>query len=236
MATAAERPAAADLSGDGAAAPAGESRWPMTVVLLTYVAITVVLGVAVPESVTLSPRWLVPGLEIALLATLIAADPTQIKRRSRWMRPLEIALIVALTLLAIISDVDLIVDMIEGNAVTNSATSLMAAGALLWLGTALVFGLLYWELDSGGPLARYQQRREYPDFAFTQQINPDLARPGWRPRYVDYLALGFTTSTAFSPTDVMPMAPWAKLMMALQSLISLTVIGLVIARAVNVFT
>jgi len=203
---------------------------------LSYVAITVVLSVTVPEHETLGPRWLVPAMEIALLAALIAADPTQIKRRSKWLRPLAITLIVALTVLAVTADIQLIVDLIEGNEVTNSATSLLASGALIWLGTVLVFGLLYWELDSGGPLARYQREREFPDFAFTQQINPDLAPPGWRPRYVDYLALGFTTSTAFSPTDVMPMAPWAKLTMALQSLISLTVIGLVIARAVNVFT
>jgi hypothetical protein len=235
MATEAERSAAADVP-DGEVAPAGESRWPMTVVLLSYVAITLVLSLAVPERATMGPRWLVPGLEIALLAALIAADPTQIKRRSKWLRPLAITLIVALTVLAIVADIELIVDLIEGSEVTNSATSLLASGALIWLGTALVFGLLYWELDSGGPLARYQHRREFPDFAFTQQINPDLAPSGWRPRYVDYLALGFTTSTAFSPTDVMPMAPWAKLTMALQSLISLTVIGLVIARAVNVFT
>jgi hypothetical protein len=231
-----ERLVAADVPEGGAASLGGESRWPMTVVLLIYVAITVVLAVAVPESEILGPRWLVPALEIALLAALIAADPTQLHRRSKWLRPLAITLIVALTVLAIIADIDLIVDLIEGNEVTNSASSLLAAGALIWLGTALVFGLLYWELDSGGPLARYQRRREFPDFAFTQQINPDLAPAGWRPRYVDYLALGFTTSTAFSPTDVMPMAPWAKLSMALQSLISLTVIGLVIARAVNVFT
>jgi hypothetical protein len=96
--------------------------------------------------------------------------------------------------------------------------------------------LLYWQLDSGGPLARHQAVRQYPDFAFTQQLSPELAPPGWRPRYVDYFVLGFTTSTAFSPTDVMPMAAWAKLAMALQSLISLTVVGLVIARAVNVFS
>jgi hypothetical protein len=114
---------------------------------------------------------------------------------------------VALTVLAIIADIDLIVDLIEGNEVTNSATSLLASGALIWLGTALVFGLLYWELDSGGPLARHQRRRAYPDFAFTQQVNPDLAPTGWRPQHVDYLALGLTTSTAFSPTGVMPMAP-----------------------------
>jgi hypothetical protein len=96
--------------------------------------------------------------------------------------------------------------------------------------------LLYWELDSGGPLARYRAERPHPDFAFTQQLSPELAPPGWRPRYVDYFVLGFITSTAFSPTDVMPMAPWAKLTMATQSLISLTVVGLVIARAVNVFS
>ena len=91
-------------------------------------------------------------------------------------------------------------------------------------------------LDSGGPLARYRGEREFPDFAFTQQMSPEISPPGWRPQYVDYLILGLTTSTAFSPTDVMPMARWAKLTMALQALISLIVVGLVIARAVNVFS
>ena len=106
---------------------------------------------------------------------------------------------------------------------------------MIWLGNVLVFSLFYWLLDSGGPLARYRGDRPYPDFAFTQQMSPELAPPGWRTQYVDYLILALTTSTAFSPTDVMPMARWAKLTMALQSLISLTVVGLVIARAVNVF-
>ena len=79
-------------------------------------------------------------------------------------------------------------------------------------------------------MARHRQERRYADFAFNQRLNPgDVHRPGWRPRYVDYLVLGVTTSTAFSPTDVMPMTAWAKLSMALQSLISLTVIGLMIA-------
>ena len=126
--------------------------------------------------------------------------------------------------------------LVRGAEVTNSADSLLASGALVWIGNALVFGLLYWQLDSGGPLARHRTPRRYPDFAFTQQMSPELAPPGWRPRYVDYFILGITTSTAFSPTDVMPMAAWAKLTLALRSLISLTVIGLVIARAVNVFT
>jgi hypothetical protein len=85
-------------------------------------------------------------------------------------------------------------------------------------------------------LARYRGEHQYPDFAFSQQMSPELAPPGWRPQFVDYLILGLTTSMAFSPTDVMPMVLWAKLTMALQSLISLMVFGLVIARAVNVFS
>ena len=119
---------------------------------------------------------------------------------------------------------------------TESAGPLLASGTLIWLGNGLVFGLLYWQLDSGGPLARYRGEREYPDFAFTQQLSPELAPPGWRPQYTDYLILGLTTSTAFSPTDVLPMVRWAKLIMALQSMISLMVFGLVVARAVNVFS
>ena len=110
---------------------------------------------------------------------------------------------------------------------TNAAGSLLASGAVIWLGNVLVFSLIYWLLDSGGPLARYCGERAYPDFAFSQQLSPELAPPGWRAKYVDYLILGLTTSTAFSPTDVMPMTAWAKLTMALQSIVSLTVVGLV---------
>src|SRR5262249_15666109 len=108
--------------------------------------------------------------------------------------------------------------------------------ALIWLGNCLVFSLLYWELDSGGPRARYLREHEYPDFAFTQHQSPQLAPSDWRPRYVDYLVLGLTTNTATSPTDVLRMARWAKLVMALQSLISVLVVSFVFARAVNVFS
>jgi hypothetical protein len=208
----------------------------MAVALSCFIVLSIVLRVVEPDHPGVGPHWLVPGLEIGLLVALIAADPVRLAKRARWLRPLALTLIVALTVVVITSDGVLIVDLIKGSKVTESATSLLASGALLWLGTALVFSLLYWELDSGGPLARYERRRTYPDFAFSQHLNPELAPPGWRPRYVDYLILGLTTNTAFSPTDVMPMAAWAKLTMALQSLISLTVIGLVIARAVNVFT
>jgi hypothetical protein len=73
-----------------------------------------------------------------------------------------------------------------------------------------------------------------PQLAFPQQLNPNLNASRWRPRLIDYLYLGLTNSTAFSPTDVMPLAPWAKIVMGVQSVVSLVILGLVIARAVNV--
>jgi len=213
-----------------------EPRWPIALALSLFIVVTVVLRLVEPEREALGPDWLVPGIEIALLAALIAANPAQLAGRAKWLRPISISLIGLLAFTAMVSTVVLIVDLVEGSKVTQSATSLLASGALIWLGNALVFGLLYWDLDSGGPLARFRRERAHPDFAFSQQLNPELAPADWRPRYVDYLILGITTSTAFSPTDVMPMTAWAKLTRALQSLISRAVIGLVVARAVNAFT
>lgn len=234
MATEAQRAQSEQLTGEEPIFV--EPRWPIALALSAYIAITIVLRVVEPHRESLGPHWFVPAVEIALLGALIAADPARMHRRARWLRRVSIALVFALAVAAFVSTAILIVDLIQGGKVTQSATSLLASGALIWLGNALVFGLLYWALDSGGPLARYRGERAYPDFAFSQQLSPELAPPDWRPRYVDYAILGVTTSTAFSPTDVMPMTAWAKLTMSLQSLISLTVIGLVIARAVNVFS
>ena len=213
-----------------------EPRWPIAVTLGFFIAMSIVLRIVVPERSSLGPDWLVPAVEIGLLLVLLVADPARVSGHRRWLRRLAIALVSLLGCAALASTVKLIVDLVEGTKVTESASNLLASGAVIWLGNVLVFRLFYWLMDSGGPLARYHGERAYPDFAFTQQMSPDLAPPGWRPQYVDYLILGLTTSTAFSPTDVMPMAWWAKLTMALQSLISLTVVGLVIARAVNVFS
>jgi hypothetical protein len=213
-----------------------EPRWPVALAISFFIAVTIALRIAVPDRASLGPAWLIPGIEIAALGALVAADPAHARERRHWLRPLSIGLVVALAVAALLSTAILIADLIRGGKVTESADSLLASGALIWLGNLIVFSLLYWLLDSGGPYARYMGEREYPDFAFTQQLSPELAPPGWRPHYVDYFILGLTTSTAFSPTDVMPVSHWAKLLMAVQSVISLTVVGLVIARAVNVFS
>ena len=212
-----------------------EPRWPIVASLGFFVVVSIVLRIAVPERSSLGPVWLVPSVEIGLLLVLLAADPARVSGHRRWLRRLAIALVSLLACAALASTVELIADLVEGAKVTDSASSLLASGAVIWLGNVLVFSLFYWLLDSGGPLARYRGEHPYPDFAFTQHMSPELSPPGWRTQYADYLILALTTSTAFSPTDVMPMARWAKLTMSLQSLISLTVVGLVIARAVNVF-
>jgi hypothetical protein len=212
-----------------------EARWPVALAVTVFLATTVVLRALVPHHETVHPDWLVPALEAAMLVLLIAADPASLSRRARVLRPASIVLVFVLAGLALLATSLMIVDLIRGGPVTNSADDLLASGALIWFGNVLVFSLMYWLLDSGGPLARYRGDHPYPDFAFTQQQSPELAPPGWVPHYADYLILGLTTSTAFSPTDVLPMARWAKIAMAVQSIISLLTIGLVIARAVNVF-
>jgi hypothetical protein len=128
----------------------------------------------------------------------------------------------------------LIDDLIEGKGNTNRPADLLASGGLVWLGNNLTFALLYWLMDGGGPIAR-SRRPEPVDFAFTQHMSPELAAPGWRPLFLDYLHLGFTNATAFSPTDVMPLTHRAKYAMLVQSTVALALFGLVVARAVNAF-
>lgn len=98
----------------------------------------------------------------------------------------------------------------------------------------LVFGIWYWELDRGGPVARIDGRHRWPDFLFPQMASPELAPKDWAPQFVDYLYVSATNVMAFSPTDTMPMARWAKLMMALQAMVAVSMLALVFARAVNV--
>jgi hypothetical protein len=209
--------------------PARESRWPLLAALLVAMALPFLL----PARYTPGARWLLPVLEGALLVAALSVDPGGIDRRSVHIRRLRIAMIVVIVFGAAWATTWLAIDLVRGENVTDSAGELLAAGSLVWIDLVIAFAFLYWELDSGGPGRRAHQAPRYPDLAFPQHLNPDLARPGWRPVFVDYLYLGFTDAIAFSPTDVMPLAHWAKLTMGLESGGSLVILGLVIARAVN---
>ncbi|WP_369254409.1 hypothetical protein [Streptomyces sp. R35] len=210
--------------------PYSEARWPMAGAVLAAVVLTLVL----PDDLRLGPRWVLPLVEGLLLVALIAGDPVRISRRSAALRAVAIALVSVLICGAIWSTVRLIDDLVSGGTETNSASALLQAGGSVWASTVLAFSLLYFELDSGGAAARAHHMPPTPALAFPQHMSPELNAAHWRPRYIDYLYLGLTNSTAFSPTDVMPLAPWAKIVMAVQSLVSLLVLGLIIARAVNV--
>jgi hypothetical protein len=111
---------------------------------------------------------------------------------------------------------------------------LLLTGAVLWLVNVIVFGIWFWELDSGGPVARAERPRRAPDFQFPQDENPQLAEPGWQPAVSDYLYLALTNAIAFSPTDAMPLSRHAKVLMAVESVASVAAVLLVGARAVNV--
>jgi hypothetical protein len=219
-----------------AAVGRADSRWPPAAAVLVFVALNVGLRLWLPPEPVMSVPWLVPSIALVLLGVLVMSDPLGVDRRSQWLRRASIGLVLLLVGASLWATVILTDHLIGGAPQTNSAGYLLASGALVLVGNNLSFALLYWEFDSGGPSVRVEDVVRYAEFAFPQQINPDLAPPGWRPTFVDYLYLGFTNSTAFSPTDVMPLVPWAKSAMAVRSTVSLVVIGLVVARAVNVLT
>ncbi len=210
----------------------GEPRWHMASAVLAAMVLTILM----PDDLRLGPNWLLPLIEGGLLVALIVGDPGKIDRRTASLRRLSLGLVAVLIVGALRATVELTDHLIHGGNEVNSASALLEAGAVVWLSNILAFALLYWELDGGGSAARAHQPPDRKvDLAFPHQMSPDLAPEAWRPRFIDYLYLGFTNATAFSPTDAMPLAPWAKVAMAVQSLISLVILGLVIARAVNIF-
>jgi hypothetical protein len=209
-----------------------EARWHMAGAVLAAMLLTLLL----PSELRLGPRLLLPIIEGALLVALIVGDPGRISKRSSALRGFSIALVTVLIAQSLWSTARLIDELIVGGPHTNKPGPLLAAAGIVWVSNNIAFALLYWELDSGGAAERAHALRDHPDLAFPQQMNPDIAPADWRPRFIDYLYLAFTNATAFSPTDAMPLVPWAKIAMAVHAAISLAVLGLVVARAVNVLT
>jgi hypothetical protein len=209
----------------------GEHRWPVTASVVVAIALQMLLSDTLNKPL---PHYLLPGLEVALGIGLSIANPVRIERRGPVIRAASIALIMLITAANAVSAVLLIRAILEVLPNTASAGPLLTSGASIWATNVIAFGLWYWEFDRGGPVMRAEGIRQHPDLMFPQMASPELAPPDWQPYFVDYLYLSFTNATAFSPTDVMPLARWAKLTMAVQSAVSLAVGALVIARAVNI--
>lgn len=209
---------------------AHESRLPVASAIVVAAALQLVLA---QQFTLIHPRWLLPSLEIALLVTLVVLSPLRRTRYTPQGRYVSLLLVAIISLDNGFSAVLLDMGLINGTAGDQAAPLLASAGAI-YLTNVIAFGIWYWELDSGGPLARAAATRHYPDFLFPQMTQHHLASKNWEPRFWDYLYVSFTNATAFSPTDTMPMPRWAKGLMAVQSAIALSTTALVIARAVNI--
>lgn len=208
----------------------GELRWPVTAILL----LTVISQFTIPAEFTLGPSWLMPSVEMIMLAALVVLNPGEIRLPHLHLRWLSIALTATMTADNVVSALRLLNGLLTG-VVSNDAATLLRVGSTIWLINVVVMALWYWELDRGGASARARNVHDKPGFLFPQMTNPDFADPNWEPHFLDYFYTSFTNATAFSPTDVLPFTRWAKVLMMLQTMVSLSTVALVIARAVNTF-
>jgi uncharacterized membrane protein len=194
----------------------GEHRFPVAIVVL----IVILLQTILPKELSLSFQREISILEALLLAVLLVVAPRRIHNHHIPLRILSLGLTGVMTLSNTASAVKLIQHLINGSA--QNGNSLLLSGATIWLTNIVIFALWFWEFDRGGPGARAEALIRYPDFLFPQMQDEH------------YLYISFTNASAFSPTDVLPLTRWAKMLMLVQSVTSLLTVGLVVARAVNI--
>lgn len=207
--------------------------WESPVPAIAAVVVTMAMQLAIPKHYTIVPRWPLIVLELLLIIGLLALRAGHSNRHPLLGRSTRVALLAAITVDNTASAVLLDSDILSG-MVANQPAVLIGSGAAIFVTNVLVFGMWYWELDRGGPLARAHEGGRYPGFMFPQMANPELAPPHWAPNFIDYLYVSITNVMAFSPTDTMPLTRWAKAMMTLQALVAVSTLALVFARAVNV--
>jgi hypothetical protein len=207
-----------------------EPRWP---------AVVAAVGVgflyySLPEQLTYGPGWLL------LAVTLLLLIPAMLFHRAGWLQLNSVFAYTSLGIitLALISSLALLIQRLPAHK--DQPVELLRAAASLWVGNILVFASWYWRLDGGGPNER-DRRGVHTDGAFLfpqmmmdQSLKVQMGEQCWSPGFIDYLFLAFNTSTAFSPTDVPVLSRWAKVMMIVQSMISLATVALLAARAVNI--
>jgi hypothetical protein len=202
-----------------------EPRWPAFIAMLAAGGVYL----ALPEPLSLGPSWLLLAVIALLLVPIVVSDRRGDHKVTRILTFTANGIITVAMIASLIHLVQGIPEHLE------TPKALLRSAAALWIANILVFALWYWKLDGGGP-----QWRERPhglansSFLFPQMLDREGQNPAWAPNFVDYLFLAFNTSTAFSPTDTAVLSRWAKLGTMLQSVISLTIVALLAARAVNI--
>ena len=216
-----------------------EPRWAAFVAIVVIIAGQTWVGFSLSQTSTtdwLTPQvvWVFPVVSAVLLvASLVAYLPTHTKP-SKWLRVLSLGLIGLLVATDVASMVKLVGDVFLGLRLDPLA--LLGVGVVLWLVNVCVFALAYWELDGGGPETRSDGYADYPDLVFPQQQQDQqgLAPDDWKPTFGDYLYVSVTAATAFSPTDAMPYTRRAKFVMGSESTISIVIVAMIVARAINI--
>ena len=202
-----------------------EPRWPGAVALL----VAAVLNFFLPPELSAGPGWL--GVAVVGAFALGALMFPQ------WHERLGHATAAITTAALIHALLALIIALVEHH---GRASDLLRAALILWSMNIFVFASWYWRLDAGGP--HHRSRRAvhcggaflFPQMTLGPEVRRELGAERWRPRFIDYLFLAFNTSTAFSPADVPALSRWAKILMMIQSSISLATLAMVAARAVNI--
>ena len=225
------KPAAAPTATPVQAAR-GEHWWPVALAIV----VVAFLHVALPAKYRVNPAWVLPAVLLALLAALIIGDPGRIDRQKTWLRIGTSAVITLLTVANLLAAARLVDDILTSSKLyASNATGLLATGGVIWATNVIAFGLWYWDLDRGGAAARAHHPQANPAFIFPEMLHTQYVPAPWVPTFVDYLSLGFWTATAFSPTDISAIKPWAKLLMITEAAaVSLVIAALVIARAINI--
>lgn len=208
-----------------------ESRWPAF-----GAAVVVIAGQAwVARSLSLSPVWLFPVISAVLLVASVAVYLPPRTEPSPLMRALAVSLVSILIIANAVSLVRLVREIFVGKS-SLDPVGLLLVGIVLWVVNITVFAFVYWELDGDGPEARADGYRDFPDLVFPQQQSDQqgLAPANWKPTFPDYVYVSLTAATAFSPTDTMPYSKRVKLVMGVESTMSLAIIAMIVARAINI--
>jgi uncharacterized membrane protein len=229
MSQAASSQAASPPAGRPYPPPAAtEPFWPAQLTVLAAIAAQLLL----PARLTVGPRWLVPSFEAALLVGMFIVTPNEIEDEHPRRRRIALGLTAFVSIANIYSLAALTHYLLHH--MVNQGRALIGAGALIWITNFLIFALWYWEIDRGGPGRRSAGRDAAPDFLFPQMSDDRIEPLAWRPKFIDYLYVSLTNAMAFSPTDTMPLTSMAKIVMGIQSLVSLVTIGLIVSRAINI--
>jgi hypothetical protein len=217
---------------DGSGAAPESHLWPLTALVLV-----ILPQVLVPARMREGPPLLVPVVEgfVALVLLALAAKPGPVPRGGRPLILTLFAVLIAANTTAAIRLVVVVLRSTPAGETPPTVTQLLVGATIVLATNVVTFGLLYWQIDGGGPNGRLVQPRPFPDFQFPQTLTArQLGPASWQPRFPDHLYVAFTNVMAFSPTDTMPLTYRVKGLMAIQSLISLSVIGLVLSRVINI--